>query len=1195
MQFFVQKKLRRGIGMPCRKMQQFKPVHYFLLTIFLACGHITYGQENKTVSFGAEDLSLTTALANFTKTSGVNISFPAAEVKKYEHISLPKATRSVDATIQLLLKNTSLDYKFLNEKIIVYKRLPIERSANSLINVKGVVFDDKNIPLIGATIVVAGTKNGAVSDANGKFNLYNVPTDALIVVSIIGFEKLSVTANNNIAARLIKSATDLGEVVVNTGYQSLPKERATGSFTQIDNKLFNRSTSGNILDRLEGITNGMLFTRKGLTKENLSGQPEIRINGVNTILGNRSPLIVVDNFPYNGDINQLNPNDVESITVLKDAAAASIWGALAGNGVIVITTKSGRYNQPVTVSFNSNLVLGDKPDLFYSKNYLPASTVMDIQQEMFDKGSYFRLDFQRIPLYPELLFASQDKLITQEQFDAKKAWYAGNDLRRDWSDMLYQQSVRQQNALSVRGGGNNYRYTFTADYDKNRASYVGDKDHRLNLSLQNTFKVTPNLELTGTIWYTNTQSQNNAVLASIINSYNSVGPDIYESLVDQNGKPNAINLTSNRYFYQEQIQAKYPNDGFVDWLMRPLDEIKYNNSQNTATDLRLNGGLKYRFLKYFNLDVNYQYISSMVDQQTYYAPQSYYVRDLYNKFTQLTTATVTPAVKHPIPLSGILNRPGTQKATNGAGRALIGYSQTFNNKHSINAIAGGEVRQYNIYNQPGVTLYNYDANLLTQNSAIDFSTLYKTLPNGSLRIPTATTNLLSNKTTRDLSYFGNASYTYNDKYILSGSMRWDGSNLLGVKTNQRGTVLWSTGLAWELSKESFFHAQKQVPYLKLRATFGSAGNIDRTQTQYPTIRDGITDGNTGSIIANLATAGNPSLRWERINTLNFGADFRLLKSRINGSIEYYRKYASDLLGSNMVDPTTGVPVNFELNYGAMQTWGWDIQIASHNLQIGKFSWTSNLIFNTSGNKITRLNENVPSLDNQYLATTIYEKGKSVDKIYALPWHGLDPKDGSVLLYDVNGEITKKYTSYYSGMKKSGFIMAGVTVPKISSSLMNTIEWNGISISALIVGRFDYVFRRNSMSPGGEFTNILTPSYHMDYFKRWKQPGDEKITNVPAGVPANQVTSDVTYSGTYYQYSEALITKGDVIRLQDITVGYSLPRSMMTKWPVSQLRVYGYAKSLGILWRANKEGLDPDYPNTLYPQPRSYSFGIQADF
>ena len=1162
----------------------------FLICLQLCIVLGAKAQGSKMVNFKTTNEGLSTALTRLGKESGVNIIYPG-EVNHLKAVKMLAVDRTLEATLRTLLEGTGLVFRYINGRVVVYRKNPhVSPTSDSLLTVSGFVYDEAGSPLGGVAVMGTLSKIGAISKDNGSFTLKGISSDELIDVSALGFAKLTIEPNSQLNIVLKRDdSNELADVLVNTGYQTLPKERATGSFTVVDNELFNRSTSGNILERLEGVTNGMLFTRNNLQKEDLKGNPEIRINGVNTILGNRSPLIVVDNFPYNGDIDQLNPNDVESVTVLRDAAAASIWGALAGNGVIVITTKSGRYKQRAEVSFNTNVVLDDKPDLFYSKNFLPASTVMDIQKEMFDRGSYFRLDFQRIPLYPELLYKLQDGLITQDEFDKMESWYRGNDLRKDWSDLLYQQGVRQQNGLTVRGGGDNYHYAFTANYDNYKENYVGNKGSRLNLSLQNTFKITPNLELTGTVWYTNSPSHKNAVLSSIINSYNSVGPDSYESLVDMNGNPNAINLTSNRFFYQEQIQSKYPNFKMVDWLQRPLDEIKYNDSRTVSTDLRLNGGLKYKFLKHFSADLNFQYINSQIDREDYYAPESYYVRDLYNKFTDITTGA------HPIAIGGILDRPGTIKSKQQSGRALLNYNQRYNAKHEVAAIAGAEMREYEIYNQPGVTLYNYDKDLLTHNSAMDFLTQYRTIPMGVNRIPTSATNLLSDKITRDLSYFGNASYTYNNKYILSGSMRWDGSNLLGVKTNQRGTVLWSSGLAWDVSKEAFYGLQDQLPYLKLRATYGSAGNIDRTQTQYPTIRDGVMDLNRQDIIAQLMSAGNPSLRWEQVRTLNFGADFSAFHARVNGSIEYYHKYAGDLLGSNMVDPTTGVPSNFKLNYGAMQTWGWDIQINSRNLSLGKFSWNSSLIFNTSGNKITKLKENVPAQDNQYITLNILEQGVSVDNIYALPWYGLNPQNGSVLIYDADGQISDKYLAYWNGLKKAEFIMAGSTVPKISTSLMNTFEWNGISVSALLVGHFKSVFRRNSMLPGGEFGNLFTPGYHMDYFDRWQKPGDEKFTDVPAGVPATAVTSEVTYSGNIYKYSEALITKGDVIRLQDITVGYTIPASLIKKWHVKRLRVYGYARNLGIVWRANDQGLDPDYPNTNYPAPKSYSFGIQVDF
>ena len=1184
-------------------------------TFFLVCAlnlQATASAVAQRINLNSQNKSLESVLDNIQKQSGYAIIYNPQLLKSAKPVTVQLKDKNIDEALSQIFSDQKLGYSIKDKVVTLVPKNSTVLQQQTIEQVTGVLVDSIGKPLERASIRVVTTGEGrtnnvATSNDKGQFTLKNVPVNASLEITYVGYVSQTVKAKANLGIIKLKPvfATMEEVTIVNTGYQTLPKERSTGSFTFISNEEFNRSTSGNILNRLEGITNGMLFTRQGLQKEDLSGKPEIRVRGANTILGERNPLIVVDGFPYNGDIEQLNPNDVENITVLKDAAAASIWGALAGNGVIVITTKNGRYNQPTEVSINSNIVFGDKPDLFYSKNYLPAETVMELQKSLYDAGMYTPVDFQRMPLYAELLSKYKPRFgsptISQEEFEAKEAWYKGNDIRRDWSDLLYQESIRQQNSLTIRGGSDAYRYAFSANYDTNKESYVGNKGRRVNLSMQNTFKVTPDLELTGTVWYTNSPQHRNAVLSSIINSYNSVGPDIYESLVDENGNPNALNLTSYRYGFQEDIQKKYPNYGFADWLQRPLDEINYNDYRSSATDLRLNGGLKYKFLKYFNADATFQYISSTLDVEKYYAPESYYVRDLYNRFTELPVAPSTTAL-HGIQLQGILDRPGTQKSSSQSGRGLLSYSQTFADKHSVNAIAGGEVRQYIRYNQPGITLYNYNDDLLTHNNLIDFTKSYRALVPGAVGgyIPTSATNTLSHKTTRDLSYFGNASYAYNNKYTVSGSMRWDGSNLLGVKANQRGTVLWSSGLAWDLSKEDFYSFKEYIPYLKLRTTYGSAGNIDRSQTHYPTIQDGVLDRNTNTIGANLQTAGNPSLRWEKVTTLNFGLDFALFNSsRVTGSIEYYTKKADHLLGSNLVDPTTGVPSNFKRNYGAMKISGWDIQIRSRNLEIGKFAWTSNLIFNNSSNKITRLKEYTLGLQNNYLngGALYYEQGKSVDKIYALPWYGLNPEDGSVLWYDADGEITKAYTAQYNGLKKSDMILAGVTVPTISSSLMNTFTWKGVSVSALITGRFGSVFRRNSMLPTGALQAFM-PTYHMDYFDRWQKPGDELITNVPANVPASTPIvqrNEYVYSSNFYKYSEELITKGDVIRLQDITLGYSLPHELMQNWPVKSLRVYGYAQNLGIIWRANKQGLDPDYPNTLYPLPKSWSFGIQASF
>ena len=1159
---------------------------------------------SQTVSFSGEKVPLKSVFNAVKKQTGFVFLYTGPVLQTAKPVTVSANGMTLVNFLNEVFKDQPLKYSIKGKSIFVSPKpvsdrpglLRIFSDTSNLVRAR--VLNEKGEPVHGASVTVKGTNKGTRTDEKGEFVLKDVAEGDLVLVSFIGFETRSVIVNRAILSSsgdfviaLRPSVTRLEdvEITVNTGYQHVPKERATGSFTQIDNKLLNRSTSPNVLERLEGVTNGLAFIRNNLKGENADGsqKPELRIRGVSSILGEKSPLIVVDNFPFEGDINSINPNDIESVTVLRDAAAASIWGARAGNGVIVINTKSGKYNQAPRISLNSNVVTGDKPNLNYSKNYLPAPIVMDIQKELFDRGSYPLLNQLRIPLYPELLSKLKDGKITQEDFDAQAEWLRSNDIRRDFDEYLYQQPVSQQYSLGVRGGSANYRYAFSMGYDKSRSMFIGNESNRLNMSLQNTFKIRTNLELTGSVWYTKRKTQNNAVPSSVTN-INGSGADIYESLVDAGGNPNALNLQLNRYRYQDEAPGANPNLKLQNWLYRPLDEVNLNDNRGDFTDWRMNLGLKYSFLKYFSLDLLYQNILSQNQTTVYHDVNSYFVRDLVNKFTQSTGV-------RPIPLGNIMEYFAPGKTRSQSGRALLSYNQQFSADHMVSAIAGAEIRESIFTNGPGNTLYNYDPNLLTNNALIDFSTQFTTLPSGFLRIPTKATTILEKNTNRDLSYFGNASYTYLGKYILSGSARWDGSNLLGVKTNQRGTLLWSTGLSWDLTKESFFHVE-QLPYLRLRATYGSAGNIDRTQTHFPTVQFLGVNAISGFSQARLNTAGNPSLRWEEVSMLNFGADFRAFKNRISGSVEFYTKDAAYLLGSNAVDPTTGVPSNYQINYAKLRTWGWDIQISSKNLQVGKFSWTSSLLLNTSRNKITKLQENPPLSDVQYLLTNIFEQNKSVDKIYSLPWNGLNPQDGSVLIYDKEGNIRKDYQAYYNGLRKSGFIYAGITVPPVSGSIMNSFEWNGITLSVLIAGRFGHVFRRSSMLPGAEYTNINVNSYHLDYLKRWKQPGDEKFTNVPAKVPAALVgTSGASYAGALYQYSEELITPGDVIKLQDVSVNYQVPQSLIKRWPVQSIRVYMYARSLGILWRANDQGLDPDFPSALYPEPKSYSAGLQIEF
>ncbi|HUZ59511.1 MAG TPA: carboxypeptidase-like regulatory domain-containing protein, partial [Hanamia sp.] len=261
-----------------------------------------------------------------------------------------------------------------------------ELSTNKIISGK-VISASNNLPVEGATLILSQQGTVVTTNRSGAFSIPLSFSNDVLTVSHIGFRSKKISISQNTASPFIITLQDtsikLNEVVVSTGYQNIPKERATGSFVTVNMNQFNNEVASDVISKLEGITSGLVFF-KGVPNR----PDEINIRGQSTLFSNTQPLIVVDNFPYDGDINTINPNDVESITVLKDAAAASIWGVRAGNGVIVITTKKGKFNKPLQVSFNSNITVGEKPDLFYDSRFINSSDFIDLESFLFSKGFY---------------------------------------------------------------------------------------------------------------------------------------------------------------------------------------------------------------------------------------------------------------------------------------------------------------------------------------------------------------------------------------------------------------------------------------------------------------------------------------------------------------------------------------------------------------------------------------------------------------------------------------------------------------------------------------------------------------------------------------------------------------------------------------------------------------------------------------
>ncbi|WP_170123239.1 SusC/RagA family TonB-linked outer membrane protein [Pedobacter nutrimenti] len=1058
----------------------------------------------------------------------------------------------------------------INKKTIVIKEKEktmlekIQAAFDKSISCVGRVSDDNGKWLKGASVIVKGTNKSTVTDDYGYFVLHNVEEKSTLLISYVGFEIKEIPAVENIGAvKLSLSTGRLEEVqIVSTGYQNIPKERATGSFVLVDSALLNRRVSTNILDRLDGVTSGLIFN-KSLNKS--SNYTDISIRGRSTLFANASPLIVVDNFPYEGDINNINPNDVENITVLKDAAAASIWGVRAGNGVIVITTKKGTRDNKLHIAFNTSTNISERPNLHYQPQ-MSSSEYIDLEQYLFKKGFYddninngYSVISPALAIMLKKRNGSISNLDSASQINSLKKL----DVRNDQEKYIYRPALNLQYALSLDGGTKNNIYFISVGYNRDLQSIRSNSYSRFTFNASNTFFfLNDKLQLSTSLVLSASNTKSNS--ATFTSPYTP-----YDQLADDNGNHLAVVRDGG---LRKQYTDTAGKGKLLDWNYRPLDE-NYSNQDSKLTDYKFNTGLKYTFFSGFSINFNYQYQKGITNYDMMYGSDSFFTRNIINSFTQLNQTTLT--VKRPIPLGGIDYNLNSDYYSN-YGRIQVTFNKQLGNKHNLNAIGGVEIKDYRSQSKSN-TQYGYntsDATHLPVDYLTNFPIYYG---GGTSRIGEGSSASFS--TDRFRSYFFNAAYTYNNKYTLSASARRDESNLFGVKTNQKGVPLWSLGLMWNISDEQFYHVN-QLPKLRIRATYGYNGNLDKSTSAYLTARNPGIINRWNLPYTEIVNPPNPSLRWEKVKNINLGIDFSTTKNLISGSLDYYVKQGIDLIGNSPIAPQVGI-VQFKGNSADTRTSGIDLSLNKNVVGTGTIKWQSNFLF--SYNRETITNYKVKQSSNFNIVTSNYVnplEGYPYYAIFSFKFLRLDNSGKPVGI--LNDKETTDYTSIINSTNPSELIYSGSATPLVYGSYRNTFYYSRFELSFNISYKLNYYFRRNNVFSGSNFSPQVS-----EFDKRWVLAGDELKTNIPAlNYPIN------SSQDSFFQYSDVLVEKADNIRLQDIRLGCNLNNRKLGK-VFKNLQVYVYLNNIGVIWKATKLNLDPDYVSSSFVDPRSYSIGLSA--
>lgn len=1019
----------------------------------------------------------------------------------------------------------------------------------------GRVVTSEHTPIEGASVVVKDLQISTYTDNKGLFFIRPNAKQVGVVslrINHLGYNSITTTVEeitqDTLTVILHQSSMMMDEVeVVSTGFQTISKERATGSFSTVNNTLFNQQVGTDILSRIPAISNSVMVS------SGVGPNRQMMVRGLSTISGPKDPLIVVDNFPYDGDLNNLNPNIVENITILKDAAASSIWGARAANGVIVITTKSGRFNENISVDFNSHVTIQPISNLDNTREIL-SKDFIEVETELFSRGFYNNQinSASRPVLSPvvDLLDRVQKGLISESDASLQIERWKQLDARDQIKEYLYSPSINQQHFLNFQGGTERFSWLTSVGYDHNKSD-LGAVFKRTNIRFRNTFNPIEALSIESSLTYTQNQNESGRLgYDDIFMKSSSFVP--YMQIADENGLPIAVAKNWRSSFIND-----IEDERLLDWNYYPLDDWKYQTSTRSLSDLTATFGVNYKVYRGLSAAVKYQYQQQTGANTNHADINSFMARDYINRFSQVDGEDLI----YNVPMGDILDKFNSVLRSNNL-RANLSYDEIFG-RHSIVAIAGFEIRSLNTEShQEGYYGFN-SQNYTTGN--VDYTKTYPNYVSGSAFINR--NQALKETTTRFVSQFANAAYTFDDRYVLSTSFRRDASNLFGLKTNDQWNPFWSLGMAWKISNENFYSSDL-IPYLSMRSTYGFSGNIDPAMVAVNTISYFA----TASMLNNeerarISNYYNPSLKWETSKMFNLALDFRFRNNRLSGSLEFYNKRGFNLFGQSPIDLTTGVDPWILRNVASMKGSGVDVELKSLNIN-RELKWYTILNFSFNNDRVKEYLID-RTLASQYVTGNSVPisgvQGKPVFSVFAYKWGGLDPETGEPQGI-LNGEKSKDYRSIVgAGTKLDDLEFFGSAIPTKFGSMINSVSYRDFSVQIGLSYKFGYWYRKGSINYTEFYNNWRG---HSDFEMRWKEPGDELNTNVPV----NDFTTNSQRDG-FYSGSSVLIEKGDHIRLQYINFAYEINKLSRR---LNTVQLFFNAQNLGVIWRSNKSNIDPDY-------------------
>ncbi|MDR6197855.1 SusC/RagA family TonB-linked outer membrane protein [Siphonobacter sp. SORGH_AS_0500] len=1076
----------------------------------------------------------------------------------------------------------------------------VEPESAYIETIRGTITDSHGKPLIGATIKSDRGNVGVTANSDGQYTLRLTQPTQHLTVSFVGMVTQRVAVGNRTMINVIleENTQELKQIeILSTGYQKIPKERATGSFSQVTKEIKD-VPSINLMERLEGAMPGVNFNVRKNT---------IQIRGVNSFGSgaNTNPLIVIDGFPaidpeltsrgtsqYTAGaiLSRYNPEDIASITVLKDAAATSIWGAQAANGVIVIETKKGRPNTS-SINFSTNLSIS-RPANLSSLTTMSSAEYIALEKELKDRGFYSDptnwdsswMNFnQNRPLSDALewMFRVDRGTATVSQRDSALSALAGINNQSQIRKLLLQNAISQQYNLSLSGGGPNSTYYLSTNYSKDIPVFRSNQSESyfVTANLGNQF-FQNRLRLNTSLNYNISNSINNSAAINAITTSN-LGLRPYESLEDAQG-----NHIQRYYVYRQDVAQAFEKKGYLPYGYNPIDELNYSKYTTQENRLRFGADLTGKLTDWLDLTVAGQWQRNLVNGVSLDELQSYNMRNRLNYATSISPTT--GSIVYGIPFGGsMISR--NQINDSYSLRGQFNINKSWHQFAQLNMVAGSEIRQ-TFNNAQQQTRYGYNAD--TRSSlAFNPSVAYTTI-DGYSSILGYNDGAITYDRMRYLSYYSNAGLSFlNNRYSLSASIRFDDYSLAGISRSRRARPLWSTGVKWNIKSESFMNTVSFFDDLQLRLTYGIAGIIPTATSNSTLINTFGADNLTNEAYASISTPANSQLSWEKTASSNIGLDFALLNNRLSGNFDVYQKKSTDILGQFPYNSTYGWST-LKFNSASMENHGYELGLKAEVIQYRGFRWSSafNVSYNTNKVTDTRFNQTTVG----QILSNVFLNGMPTDYLYAYRWAGLDNR-GQGQIYNKSGEIVSDQVGVNS-LTREDLVYVGRTTAPYFGAFINNFSYKGWTLAVRFTYAMGHVFRRPSIDNYPDYQATALSGLmgtQKDLALRWQKPGDEAFTNVPglANISYNSVNR--------YKLSDLLTESASHIRFQQLSLGYQLGESLLKKLPVKSASLNVTARNLGLIWVKNKAGVDPEYYRTNnyanLPPVTSFFFGLNASF